>query len=140
MLRRNFLFNKNQCRVWHLVLTVFAMGLTMRMALGQFEIPDPNTPDIAYHYTANSYASPFRRGYHHYDAPGSLADPQDHQGIEVLPIDLNGQVPSPLLSDILKRYMPDATAMHADELRGTLPPGQGSTVVVIMPEENDPIF
>ena len=47
-------------------------------------------------------------------------------------------MPGPLLSSILKRYMPDATAMHADELRDTLPPGQNPRMIVILPKEETP--
>ena len=139
MLRRRLFFTKSECKAWHLVLAVIVMGLTLRMALGNLELPSPYTPSLTYHYLANAKPMPVERAQLMLKAPECRLHPEiDSPIIEIIPLDLNGDVPGPLLSSILKRYMPDATAMHADELRDTLPPGQNPRMIVILPKEETP--
>lgn len=125
------------CRAWHLLLTVFALGAVLQLSLGRIVIPlEPMTfgysavPAVA----ATVNREPTNDGRDGLDGLWEIE--RDEPIIEVLPFNLNGEVPGPLLTRILERYMPDSTAEHADELRGTLPPGHDPRMIVILPDDD----
>lgn len=122
-------------RAWHLFLAVCVMGLTMRYALGSLEIPEEQEPRAKWYTTPPSQSlidHDHPRLKHPEPGPPTLYTPPT---IEVLPFDITGEVPGPLLASVLKRYLPDATDHHADDLRGTLPPGENPRMIVILPEQ-----
>lgn len=121
-------------KVWHLIITVLGMGTMMSAALGT--LPDPSESSFSQQqYMGRTYLMPAERDLHQ---PLRIDKPV----VEVLPFNLCGEVPSPLLASILKRYMPHSQPVHADGLRDTLPPGQNPRMIVILPEEDDakPVF
>jgi len=117
-------------KVWQLVLTVGVMGLTMRLALSAVPAPGPG---LTQHSPVIMPARQF--GPRH---PVNDECPDAEPVVEVLPFNLRGEVPGPLLADILQRYLPESTADQASDLRDTLPPGTDPRMIVILPEERTP--
>lgn len=113
-------------KAWHLVSAVVATALILRVGLGALPTPSPQFTD--------HNADPADKAAATNEPP---ADPVKTNPIEVLPFDLHGEVPGPLLTAILQRYLPHSTPDHADTLRDTLPPGEDPRMIVIIPEQED---
>lgn len=60
--------------------------------------------------------------------------------IDILPLNLRGEMTGPLLASVLKEYFPESTTEHAADLRDTLPPCSDPRMIVILPKEDDPVF
>lgn len=118
-------------KVWQLALTILAVALILRVSLGALPAqgPAPADPSPAVQQVAEHNASPTDADP---DAPR-----RDLLAVEVLPFDLKGEMPGPLLTSILQRYLPNSTPDHADALRDTLPPGQDPRMIVIIPDEGE---
>lgn len=129
-------------RVWHLVATVVVMGFTMHYALHPFEIPKQSVNYATWYGQQDTDIldqEPWSSAED--DAAFDATFDADPTNIEVLPFDLTGEVPGPLLTRILQRYLPDSTPTHADDLRGTLPPGENPRMIVILPtEDSDTLY
>lgn len=125
------------CKMWHLVLTVFVLGLTMRLSLGNLEIPEDQSPHYMYSYTTSPYHQyrfqQYRQMRKIHELRHRFDDPTDTEVFDVMPIDLNGKMQGPLLTSILQQYAPDSKPIHADELRETLPPNADPRMIVILP-------
>lgn len=126
-------------RVWHLFLTVFVMGLTLRYTLGAIELPGEDAPGghTGWYHGSPSHNAAGQAGWRHRHQPREGNGPPTlyTPTIQVLPFDMTGEVPGPLLTSILKRYLPQSTPGDADDLRGTLPPGENPRLIVILPED-----
>lgn len=123
---------RRSIKVWHLALAVLAIGLILRLSLGAFPLaPSPQVTADTDSLGTTQQATQV--------AQGPLA-PVDLSIVQVLPIGLNGEVPGPLLTAVLQRYLPDSTSDHADALRDTLPPGQDPRMIVIIPEADEAVF
>jgi hypothetical protein len=125
-------------KVWQLALTIVAVALIVRVGLGALPTPSEQTDDdrAAERDDVKKVAdqnAPADTDQDQAPAPDDL----DPSAIEVLPFNLKGEVPGPLLTSILQRYLPDSTPDHADALRDTLPPGQDPRMIVIIPEDED---
>lgn len=118
-------------KIWHLALAVVALGLILRLGLGALPAPaDEHAEQNADPAKASLTAQT--------NQPAS--DTPDTSCITVLPFDLQGEVPGPLLTSILQQYMPESTPDHADALRNTLPPGEDPRMIVIIPEADEEVF
>jgi len=125
-------------KVWQLALTIVAVALIVRVGLGALPTPTEQAEDehAAERDTPQQVADhPAPTDANQDDAPAD--DDFDLSAVEVLPFNLKGEVPGPLLTSILQRYLPDSTPDHADALRDTLPPGQDPRMIVIIPDEDD---
>ncbi|MFN3168556.1 MAG: hypothetical protein ACE37H_15965 [Phycisphaeraceae bacterium] len=125
-------------KAWQLALTVVAVALIVRVGLGALPTPieqadeDRAAERDAAQKVADRHAP---TDAHQNNAPAD--DDFELSAVEVLPFNLKGEVPGPLLTSILQRYLPDSTPDHADALRDTLPPGQDPRMIVIIPDEDD---
>lgn len=120
-------------KAWQMVLTVIAMGLSMSVVLGTL----PPLEEVeANRNLQRAEAYSLRQPTRPYANARRLGLKEEKPAIEVLPFNLQGEVPGPLLASILQQYMPESTADHADELRGTLPPGENPRMIVILPNED----
>jgi len=142
MRRRNQNKLNAGCRLWHLALTIIAMGLTMRLALGSLPMPEPESDSQYNPYTAHQTDPAPTTTRHWQYKHRQRYQPRSHHrpfgqapAIDALPFDLNGKVPGPLLTGILQRHVPHSTPVHADQLRNTLPPGENPRMIVILPED-----
>lgn len=111
-------------RFWHLGLAIIAVAVVLRLTLGA--MPDASSHQSTTHAQRTADTS----------AQTNL-DSLDLAAVEILPINLQGEVPGPLLTSILQRYLPDSTPDHADALRDTLPPSADPRMIVIIPEDDD---
>lgn len=134
MRRRNQNKLNRGCRLWHLALTIIAMGLTMRLALGSLPVPESGSDNRYNPYTAHD-TDPASNRYWKYKHRQHHRPFGQAPAIDALPFDLNGKVPGPLLTGILQRHVPHSTPVHADQLRNTLPPGENPRMIVILPED-----
>lgn len=126
---------KSSFKVWQLPVVVVALGLVIRFALGSVPVPDP-----AYVQHANVYLPSQTKVQPRFPKYNRLDTEEDTPVVEVLPFNLRGEVPGPLLASILKRYYPASTTDHADDLRDTLPPGDNPRMIVILPDRKDAVF
>lgn len=115
-------------KVWHMAVALVAVAIGLRLSLGA--LPEPVDQPTVSQTPVSVPQSPMTR-----HEPVKMASAPLR--IEVLPFDLHGEVPGPLLTEILQRYLPDSTADHADTLRDTLPPSHDPRMIVIIPEEQD---
>ena len=124
-------------KVWQMILTVALMGLVMQSALSTMPLPQSG-------YTQSYYPSthPALRPTPQHEAiyPADHKDQPNEPVVEVLPFNLQGEVPGPLLASILQRYLPESTDDQATDLRNTLPPGADPRMIVILPEDEEPLF
>lgn len=124
------------CRLWHLALTIIAIGLTMRLALGSLPIPESESDNQYTPYTAQHTDPAATRLWQYQHRHRQHHRPfGEAPAIDALPFNLNGKVPGPLLTGILQRHVPHSTPIHADQLRNTLPPGEHPRMIVILPED-----
>ncbi len=122
-------------RVWQMALAIVAVGLILRLGLGA--LPGPPADQHAEADLPPEQQPAETDPVETADAPTPAVDLSI---VEVLPLDLQGEVPGPLLTAILQRYMPHTTADHADALRDTLPPSEDPRMIVIIPEDDKPVF
>ena len=133
--------NKKQpgYQVWHFALAVPAIAITLQLMLGSLTpLPKEHNP------YANRYASAFPgdySDYHHYN--DYFYNEDRYRGmpeIEILPLNLRGEMTGPLLASVLQEYFPESTTEHAADLRDTLPPCNDPRMIVILPKEDTPVF
>lgn len=120
--------NAQGMKVWQLVLSVVAIALVVRVSMGAL-------PENGYNLS-QAQPSVYPPSYYHYQNQydRSRVTPIE-PAIEVLQFNLDGEVPGPLLSSILKRYVPRVTPDQAEDLRCTLPPSADPRMIMILPEE-----
>lgn len=111
-------------RFWHLGLAIIAVAVVLRLTLGAMPDASSHQSTTQAQRTADTSAQ-------------TNLDSLDLAAVEILPINLQGEVPGPLLTSILQRYLPDSTPDHADALRDTLPPSADPRMIVIIPEDDD---
>lgn len=127
-------------QVWHFALAVPAIAITLQLMLGSLTpLPKEHNPYI------NRYAAAFPGDYNdYYHYSDYLYNEHRYQGmpeIEILPLNLRGEMTGPILAGVLQEYFPDSTTEHAVDLRDTLPPGADPRMIVILPKDNDkPVF
>ena len=124
-------------KVWQMILTVAVMGLVMRTALGTLPVPEPGYTQA--HRTVVHPPLRYEERLFNYQQQNQRPT-QNETVVEVLPFNLQGEVPGPLLASIMQRYMPESTDDQATDLRNTLPPGADPRMIVILPEEQEPLF
>ena len=117
-------------QVWHFALAVPAIAITLQLMLGSLTpLPDEhkvNTTRYAAAYHGDFY------GEHHYDRLPEM---------EILPLNLRGEMTGPLLASVIQQYLPGSTEQHAADLRDTLPPSDDPRLIVILPKGDDePLF
>lgn len=121
-------------KVWHFALAVPAIAITLQLMLGSL------TPLPAEHTSYSSrYASAFPTNYHDYliDEYHNPLLPE----IEILPLNLRGEMTGPILASVIEEYFPHSTAEHAADLRDTMPPSDDPRMIVILPKDKDePVF
>jgi len=127
---------KSSFKVWQLPIVVVALGLVIQFSLGSVPLPDKSIS--AQH--ASIYFPSKSRFMQQFPQYNRLDIQEDEPVVEVLPFNLRGEVPGPLLASILKRYYTASTPVHADELRDTLPPGDNPRMIVILPDKEDAVF
>ena len=121
-------------KVWHLAIAVPAIAITLRLFLGALP-PVPDTDQQLHPRYASTY------DYDHYDL--YFYNDALHRGMpemEILPLNLRGEMTGPLLASVLKRYYPESTTDQANDLRDTLPPCDNPRMIVILPKDDDPVF
>jgi len=121
-------------KVWHLAIAVPAIGLLLRVFLGALP-PIPDTNQQIY----PRYASAFEGHYddlYFYEEPFHNGMPE----MEILPLNLRGEMTGPLLASVLKRYYPESTTDQVNDLRDTLPPCDNPRMIVILPKDEEPVF
>ena len=125
---------KQAVRVWHLLLAIVAIGMILRAGLGMVpaQVASDQKSDSSKDQAHRVTTAPAEPG------PSEIACTQPT--VEVLPFDLQGEVPGPLLTNILQQVLPGSTPDQADDLRDTLPPGVDPRMIVIIPEDNGPLF
>lgn len=124
-------------QVWHFALAVPAIAITLQLMLGSLTpLPKEHNPYL------NQYASAFHNDFsdYYYD---DLYDDTRYQRlpeIEILPLNLRGEMTGPILASVLQEYFPESTTEHAADLRDTLPPCTDPRMIVILPKKSDPVF
>ena len=121
-------------QVWHFALAVPAIAVTLQLMLGSLTpLPKEHNP------YATRYASTHRGGYN-----DRLYDEYRHNRlpeIEILPLNLRGEMTGPILAGVIKDYFPNSTAEHADDLRNTMPPSDNPRMIVIVSDDDvQPLF
>ncbi|MEO0476002.1 MAG: hypothetical protein AAF085_08570 [Planctomycetota bacterium] len=131
--------NKKQAgyQVWHFALAVPAIAITLQLMLGSLTpLPKEHSP------YPTRYAAAFSsdlREYREYPDP-FYDERQDHNlpSLNILPLNLRGDMTGPLLTSVLQDYFPESTAQHASDFRDTLPPCDNPRMIVIMPKDEEP--
>lgn len=123
-------------KVWHFALAVPALAITLQLLLGPLTpLPEEHNP------YSMSYAAAFT---HEYDDYNHYFYPDHHeQGlpeIEILPLNLRGEMTGPLLASVIKEYFPESTTEQASDLRDSLPPCDDPRMIVILPKDEEPVF
>lgn len=121
-------------KVWHFALAVPVIAVVLQVMLGSLT-PLPNE----YNPYQTRYAFSVYRNFHHHNEHSNNLDPQQ-QGlpeIDILPLNLRGEMTGPLLASVLKEYFPQSTDEQAADLRDTLPPGNNRRMIVILPKDQD---
>lgn len=121
-------------QVWHFALAVPAIAITLQLMLGSLTpLPQEHNPYVTRYTSAiqNDYAEYNNEFY--YRQPG-------HQlpEIEILPLNLRGEMTGPLLAGVLQDYFPESTAEQAIDFRDTLPPCDNPRMIVIVPKDEEP--
>lgn len=121
-------------QVWHFALAVPAIAITLQLMLGSLTpLPQEHNP------YASRYASALRGSYN-----DRLYDEYRHNRlpeIEILPLNLRGEMTGPILASVIQEYFPESTEEHANDLRNTLPPCDNPRMIVIVSnDDNEPLF
>ena len=121
-------------QVWHFALAVPAIAITLQLMLGSLTpLPQEHNPYVT-RYTANFPSEyPDYRDTLYYQQPGNRL-PQ----VEILPLNLRGEMTGPLLASVLQDYFPESTAEQAIDFRDTLPPCDNPRMIVIVPKDEEP--
>lgn len=123
-------------QVWHFALAVPALAVILQVMLGSLTpLPKEHNP-YPTHYTASFHQNDFYYNDNDPSFNGRLPE------IEILPLNLRGEMTGPLLASVIEQYFPESTEEHAADLRDTLPPCDNPRMIVIVPkdEENKPVF
>lgn len=124
-------------RVWHLSVAVPAIAVTLQLMLGSLTPLPAEQPPYPARYASihdNPYNN-YRDYLHQYHRTNELPD------IEILPLNLRGEMTGPILASVLKEYFPHSTTEQANDLRDTLPPCDNPRMIVIVPKQDDkPVF
>lgn len=124
-------------QVWHFALAVPTIAITLQLMLGSLTpLPQEHNP------YANQYASA-THSFNDYEFGNDLYNEYDNDAlpqINILPLNLRGEMTGPLLASVLKDYFPESTTEHAADLRDTLPPCSDPRMIVILPKEDSPVF
>jgi hypothetical protein len=121
-------------QVWHFALAVPAIAVTLQLMLGSL------TPLPKEH---NPYASSYAAATFHNDYSDPLYDEYRNNRLpemEILPLNLRGEMTGPILASVIEEYFPDSTAEHAADLRDTMPPSDNPRMIVILPKQDEPVF
>ncbi|MEM6259166.1 MAG: hypothetical protein AAGI37_12855 [Planctomycetota bacterium] len=124
-------------QVWHFVLAVPALAITLQLFLGSLTpLPEEHNPYMA------RYVSAFPNDYNFYNDARHLEENyRSMPEIEILPLNLRGEMTGPLLASVIKEYFPDSTTEQASTLRDSLPPCDDPRMIVIVPKAKDePVF
>ncbi|MEM9347018.1 MAG: hypothetical protein AAGB26_10420 [Planctomycetota bacterium] len=125
-------------QVWHFVLAVPALAITLQLFLGSLTpLPDEHNP-----YTTR-YVSGFPSEYNSlYNDSYYLEEHYKRMPeIEILPLNLRGEMTGPLLASVIQEYFPESTTEQASTLRDSLPPCDDPRMIVILPKgEDEPVF
>jgi len=120
-------------QVWHFALVVPAIAITLQVMLGSLTpLPEEHNP-----YTTR-YVSNYPIDYDDY-----LYHEHRYQKlpeIEILPLNLRGDVTGPILASVIKDYFPESTPEQANDLRDTMPPSENPRMIVILPKDDEPVF
>lgn len=127
---------KQGYQVWHFALAVPALALTLQVMLGSL------TPLPKEH---NPYKTHYVSTFHHHHEGGGLYDQYRHNrlpDVEILPLNLRGEMTGPVLASVIKAYFPESTDQQATDLRDTLPPCDDPRMIVILPKDkvDKPVF
>lgn len=125
-------------RVWHFALAVPAIAITLQVMLGSLTpLPQEHNPYLNHYASATHSFNNYEYG--EYLRNEYRSDPLPE--IEILPLNLRGEMTGPVLASVLKDYFPEATTEHAADLRDTLPPCSDPRMIVIVPKaEEEPVF
>ena len=127
---------KQGYRVWHFSLAVPTLAIMLQVMLGSLTpLPKEHRP-----YTTR-YVSSYPADYHDY----YFNEHMQHQPmpeIEILPLNLRGEMTGPLLASVINDYFPETTTEQAIDLRDALPPCDNPRMIVILPQkqEEEPVF
>lgn len=120
-----------------LLLAMGAVALVVRVVLSA--VPGPDHRDVAESATdANPVTQSDAQAATSSDDLSAEGQVADDSIIEVMPFNLHGHVPAPLLASILRQHRPELTDQHAGDLMDTLPPGASHRMIVILPEPKAP--
>ena len=121
-------------QVWHFALAVPAIAITLQLMLGSLTpLPEEHNPYIKrYAATLPSEYAGYQDTFY-YEQPGNRL-PE----IEILPLNLRGEMTGPLLASVLQDYFPESTAEQASDFRDTLPPCDNPRMIVIVPKDEEP--
>ena len=120
-------------KVWHFACAVPAIAVTLQLMLGSLTpLPQEHNPYVT------RYASAFPREYR----PGYRLEYRHNRlpEIDILPLNLRGEMTGPILASVIKDYFPESTTEQAIDLRDTLPPCDNPRMIVILPKEDQPVF
>eukprot|EP00752_Nemacystus_decipiens_P014057 g12493.t1 len=121
-------------QVWHFALAVPTIAVTLQLMLGSLT-PLPKEQPTYYARYASVHPS--------YDYNDYLNREQGYNRlpeVEVLPLNLRGEMTGPLLASVLQEYFPQSTTEQAADLRDTLPPCDNPRMIVILPKDDEPVF
>lgn len=121
-------------QVWHFALAVPAIAITLQLMLGSLTpLPQEHNPYVKRYASAlhDSYNDRLYDEYRHNRLPE----------IEILPLNLRGEMTGPILASVIQEYFPESTEEHANDLRNTLPPCDNPRMIVIVSnDDNEPLF
>lgn len=124
-------------KVWHLALTVPAIAVTLQLMLGSLApLPQAHNPYATHLATAKQYNPRALKNL--YPKPRENDLPE----IDILPLNLRGEMTGPVLANVIEEYFPESTEQHAADLRDTMPPSDNPRIIVILPkgEDDEPVF
>lgn len=119
-------------RVWHFALAVPAIAVTLQLLLGSLAPLPQEQPSVLQNEDIFSLPS---------NVSVSLPPTKpDAAELPIRPLNLRGKMTGPLLSSVLQQYFPASTVDQASDLRDSLPPGDNPRMIVIVPDDDEPVF
>ena len=127
--------NQHGYKVWHFACSVPAIAITLQLMLGSLTpLPKEHNPYVT------RYASSFPSDLYNDGLYPEYRYNRLPEKIDILPLNLRGEMTGPILASVIKEYFPDSTAQHANDLRDTMPPCDNPRMIVILPKDDEPVF
>ena len=124
-------------QVWHFALAVPAIGVMLQLMLGSLTPLPQEQPAYPMRYASGHTSFDYNQGYNYsdylYREQGYSRLPE----VEILPLNLRGEMTGPLLASVIQDYFPQSTTEQAIDLRDTMPPCDNPRMIVILPKDED---